>query len=261
MDSEFKQMSANILSLQEQLDALYQNVTALRTALGQEVPQQDPFAYNNDSSRPMPAPQASMIDPALSRNKQTAPYQPRNQGAPHSAYSYDIARSSLQSMGITEGMEGSVGQDNRISAASDQEQLRLHPSAEALASISKEETMRLIGVYDQEISIMYPIIDVVKVTQYGTLVIGLGLAVKQTNQSVKSAGGMDFSGHEEMDILKLVLAIASAIEGGPQSDFGRRLFEVSFSGKEFQAQASLSSIQIMVLSVRLSSLSFRMMYR
>lgn len=234
------------MSLQEQVDALYQNLMSLRGNLGQELPQQIALPYNVDGSRSMPAPQASMIDPALSRNKQGTVYQLATQVPQNSTYSFDIARSSLQSMGDADGIDGSAPQEN---LGSGQEHLRLQPSAQVLADMTKDDATRLCKAFEAEVGIVYPFLDTQYVSRFAAFIIGIGQASRQANRTVQSAQGEDFSAAEDMDILRLTLAVAIVAEGDTISERGRTLFETSFSGKEFQSQASLTSIQILTLSV------------
>lgn len=120
-------MSGQISDLQGQVEALWHHVNSLRTMLGQDAsspsslpPVRDPYAYNNEAARSVQAPQASMmIDPALSRGK-IASHQNRSHSTHSNAQpNYDLARSSLQSMGLATpeatGSVDAVAQDGQVS--------------------------------------------------------------------------------------------------------------------------------------------------
>lgn len=251
-------MNANILSLQDQVDSLWQNLTALRGALGQDLPPQDSYAYTNDTARAVAAPQASMIDPALSRGKLISPGQQRSQAPPNSSYSFDIARSSLQSMGITseDGMDASaIQQEHGVGSnnfAADQNTYQLHHTSQPIASISREEGLRLINVYESDMGVMFPIIDIVRIVQYATLFMGIGDHLRKSGDSVKSSQGIDFSADDEdLNVLKIVLAIGLVIDAGGYSDLAKRLFDTTakHKGNSFESEATMGSITIMTLSV------------
>ena len=96
---EFRAMNATIQSLQEQVDNLYSNLSALRTSqetnglLQQQGPPYPrlPSLTHSPTSQP---PYQSSISP---RGKH-----PRFQGPTSSAFNFDVANSSLQTMGITD---------------------------------------------------------------------------------------------------------------------------------------------------------------
>ena len=241
-------MSAHILSLQEQIDSLWNNISQLRTAVGHELPQ-DFFTLHNDPSRSMAAPQAPMvIDPALSRGKAPA-HQQKYQNTSNSSFSYDIARSSLQSMGI----DASANSATSRHPSPNQGFTSLHPDTEPLASFTKDEGMRMCGVFDDEIGVFFPFIDMSRVVQYATLVLSLGEAVQKSGQTSK--GNSDIpAADEDMDVLKLVLANATLVDSDGQNPFAKRLFDSTYAakGSGLQGKASLPQIQITLLTVCLS---------
>ncbi|KAI9670670.1 MAG: hypothetical protein M1831_005890 [Alyxoria varia] len=262
---EFKQMQSQILTLQDQVTSLWNNLSQLRTAVGQELPsQQDYYGYSNDASRSIAAPQAPMvIDPSLGRsNKDVAHHQERYQPPPttSSSMSHDIARSGLQSM-RNMGKEGSPqaaqatanhpqnGGPLAGSSSQSNNNIGLDPSFEPLAMLSKDDALRLFALYEDEVGLKYPILDMNRMSQYATLVFTLGEAVAKSNQ--RARGGVH-DADDEFEMIKLVVAIALAAESkGQNSNLGKRIFETSLGANEQAAitgaELTLTKIQITVL--------------
>ena len=88
---EYKHMNAQVQSLQEQVNTLWQSINSLRSALGHEiVPQPDTFTLNEDNERLIQPAQASMlIDPALGPN-QGSPRQSKYQVCVNVLASIDV---------------------------------------------------------------------------------------------------------------------------------------------------------------------------
>ena len=251
---EYKQINAQVQLLQEQVNVLWQNLNSLRSSLGHEgLPQLDDLLYLNDNSQSnRPAKGNVVIDPALSRN-QSSPHHNKYQGPTSSQYNFDLARSSLQSMGITTEDGQELGaQRNRGSSPSSPRLGRpqLHPAVQAMTEISKEEGLRLCRVYEDEMGLMYPILDMQRVQQHATLVFALGEAV---SRSGNSAFGLksEIQSDPDLEILKLVLANALVAESGGTSQLGKRLYDSCAKSADvgLQDQANLKNVQTLALVV------------
>lgn len=226
-------MSAHIQSLQEQVNNLYANLDTLRNGQGY-------IAQPNHAQETFP------LHPALAQSDSSGPYrnasspsqthgsQPRFQGPTSSAFSFDVARSSLQTMGITapEMHEDGVFNDDEMTPRGSPRQLQapiasmtVHPNKDPLWKIGKDEAIRLCRVYEEEMGIMYPIIDMERtITQANTL-FTFTEAAARTGLMNRAMSGPDRLANNEVNILKMVLAIALIVEGEGQSDLGRMLYE------------------------------------
>lgn len=99
------------------------------------------------------------------------------------------------------------------------------PSRDPLWSLSKEEVTRLCRVYEEEMGIMHPFVDIEKVIIHGRnfydfidAAVRTGLA---SNTPVRGKGVND---HDSL-VLKMVVACATLVEGNGQSEIAYRLYE------------------------------------
>ena len=100
-----------------------------------------------------------------------------------------------------------------------------HSNKDPIWKIGKEEAIRLCRVYEEEMGIMYPIIDMERtITQVNTL-FSFTEAAARTGLVNRAMPGPDRLSNNDIDILKMVLATALVVEGEGQSDLGRALYE------------------------------------
>ena len=226
-------MSAHIQSLQEQVNILYANLEALRN--GHEY-----------STQPNHAHESFPLHPALAHQDSSGPYpnasspsqahgsQPRFQGPTSAAFSFDVARSSLQNMGIAapEIQEDGVFNDDGMVPRGSPRQLQapiasmtVHPNKDPLWKIGKDEAIRLCRVYEEEMGIMYPIIDMERIITHAKKLFTFTEAAARTGLMNPTMSGPDRIANNDVNILKMVLAIALIVEGEGQSDLGRMLYD------------------------------------
>ena len=229
---EYRAMSTHVQSLQEQVNNLYANLEALRH--GQEYIVQPIHAQESFPLHPALAHSGS---PGLYRNAsppaQGHGSQPRFQGPTSSAFSFDVARSSLQTMGITApGMQEEAGYDDdeMIPRGSPRQQaptasMTVHPNKDPLWKMSKEEAIRLCRAYEEEMGIMYPIIDMEKLITQANMLFDFTEAAARTGLMKRAMPGPDRLANNDVNVLKMVLATALIVEGEGQSDLGRMLYE------------------------------------
>ena len=145
-------MNAQITSLQERVDTLFANVNNLRHRDASISTMDSDQNYLLKPSRPMSQVTMSARSPSQMRQKV-----PRFQGPTSAAYSFDVANSSLQTMGIHPPTEASVD-DSAVtkrsthSTPSSPLSPPAHPSKDPLWLLSKEEAVRLARVYEEEVS-------------------------------------------------------------------------------------------------------------
>ena len=226
-------MNAHIISLQDQVNNLYSNISALRNGSGSAIfPRHDPETY---SSRPSLV-QSDSRGPFRSP---TSSSQPRTrhsgfQGPTSSAFNFDVAKSSLQIMGIAspeEPLDENVLVYEEASYNSPLiGQAPMAPnisqsSKDPLWKIEKDEAIRLCRVYDEEMGLMYPILDIEKFISKASMLFTFIESAKRTGLMNRTMSGSDNFNDDDTDILKMVLATALTVEGSGQSDLGRRLFD------------------------------------
>ena len=103
--------------------------------------------------------------------------------------------------------------------------MTMHPNKDPLWKIGKEEAIRLCQVYEEEMGIMYPIIDTERTITQANILFNFTEAAARTGLMNRAMPGPDRLANNDVDILKMVLAIALIVEGEGQSDLGRMLYE------------------------------------
>lgn len=230
-------MKDQIANLQDQVNGLFSNLSDLRTQQQQSA-SIDPSnldALSRDGSQSVFAP---LQQPASVRPRAR---QPRFQGPTSSAFNFDVARSSLQNMGITAPAEDAIADDlttAHVTPAGSPlhpplplppTQLAptmsaIHPSKDPIWSIKRGEALRLCRVYEEEIGIMYPLVDIEKVTQQINLLYAFMEAAVRTGFAQRGLPGSDGLQDDNTNILKIILATTLVVEGSGQSEIGQRLY-------------------------------------
>ena len=224
-------MNSQIASLQEQVDNLYANINAMRgdpnLAIG------DSLTYPRPSERSMSMSQhsnqhsGSMDSPGVNRPKST-PKQHRFQGPTSSAFSLDVAKTTLHNMGyppLEDGDDGPTRDDTPLGSPPPRVPLAsIHPSKDPLWLFSKEEAIRLVKIYEEEMGIMYPFVDIDAIVVHTTNLYSFLDAAQRSGLAQMTLPGEDGVSDENSCVLKMVLACALMVEGSGQSEMGVRLF-------------------------------------
>lgn len=233
MLSEYQAMNQTIQHLQDQVQRLYADLTALRPSHDSSAsPYPNPSAYPHHPSMVPPhseGPYHTTSPPAGSSRVRHR----RFQGPTSSAFNIDVANSSLQTMGLTDPnlIESSGHSYEPINSMSPHQQHAPDPLApshygkDPIWSIAKEEAIRLCRVYDEEIGMMYPMLDIEqtieradKLFTFTETATGIGL-IERTKPLANNMRG------PEIDILKMIFATTLTLEGGGQSELGSALFD------------------------------------
>ena len=278
-------MSAHIGSLQEQVNTLYHDLNNLRGQLGAGITMQQPQQNAIDPSlqspfsshRPTyPAAQTSpgapiaTMSPNHARSKsQSQIGQPTFRGPTSTDFSFGVAKSSLQTMGITsqndgeEGASGGAGSGTRDptpngSPPSQQLRQSMHASKDPIWSVSQEEAMRLCRVYEDEMGLMYPVLDIDKVIAYAQKLYRFMEAAHRSGLMQQGLPGADAIDDEDTNILKMVIATAMTVEASGRSDLGRRLFEYVHPAIDtlLLGNVGTKGIRLLILTVSVSVSSF-----
>lgn len=161
-------MNAHLASLQEQVDNLYANLSAMRNG-------GDSITFPTQSERSMSVsqpPGAQPISPS-NRHRSHAKH-PSFRGPTSSAYSLDVAKNTLHNMGY-QGLEEENGTQDPTPAATPPHGVQVaalmdacgKPMRDPLWSFTKEEMIRLCRVYEEEMGLMYPVVNIEEVIQHG----------------------------------------------------------------------------------------------
>ncbi|KAL6706789.1 hypothetical protein ACN47E_005125 [Coniothyrium glycines] len=226
---EFKQMDAHINSLQQQVDDLFNNLSALRTQVDVHSNGSTDTPFNaHDYQQPPMLPPSS----ARSRTKSFSKH-PRFHGPTSSAFNLGVARSSLKTMGITadEGEDEGVVTNDATPRHSPPihtvAQLKgpMHADKDPIWAISRHEALRLVHVWHEEQGVMYPILEIDKVLRYTEMLFSFVEAASRSGLMQGALPGADAIMDDQTSVLKLVLAITLVMEGGGKDPLGEKLFE------------------------------------
>lgn len=229
---EFRVMTANIQALQEQVDSLYASLSALRTTPENNGPLQPGHgSYPRPPSPSRPTSRSSFqnsMSPSQPRGKH-----PRFQGPTSSAFNFDVANSSLQTMGITEadlpGEEALNYEETPLNSPPQQQSVVTSifappPAKDPIWKVGKEEAIRLCRVYEEEIGITYPMLDIEKTIERAHLLFTSNESATRTGL-MKGLPGLENLDPDEINIIKTILATTLTVEGSGQSELGRMLFD------------------------------------
>lgn len=193
------------------------------------------------------------IDPALQGRDTSSPKQTRFHAPTSSDFSLGIARSSLRSMGITanDDMDEAVlGQDvGHVGSANGGR--GAHPSKDPIWSLSKVEALRLCRVYDEEMGLIYPILDIDQIVRHAGLLFTFVDAAAR-NMLIKTLEGSDSIQDADTDMLKIVLALALVTEDPGGKELARRLVQSVRRTAENRllGNVGIKDVQILTLMVR-----------
>jgi hypothetical protein len=246
-------MREHIAALQDQVNELYANLNELRSR-SDNVPSMpiDPQFSHDGSTRAL---SMSRTLPPLISPKKPSRVLPQFHGPTSTLYGLDVAKTSLQTMGITQNVadDGLLSRD-RSRAPSPIMMASAHPSKDPLWLIDHSEVVRLCHVYEEEIGIMYPVIDIDKVLKQAHSLYKFIGASLRTGLGQPNLPGADTFDDEETTVLKLLLAVTMTVEGHGRSELGQRFFEASKPATDLKLVTALDvkSVVLTVLTVRIS---------
>ena len=247
-------MNASIQSLQEQVDNLYAHLNALRHEQHSIGPQE----HNNYPPPPPFGPSGPQtyhhdgVSPPQSRAKH-----PQYQGPTSSAFNFAIAAASLQTMGVTAPdipESNTAAFDESLSDPQLQApvaSMAVHPSKDPLWRISKDDAIRLCRIYDDEMGIMYPIVNIVEITERAKFLFTFTEAATRSGVVRTDRSGPDRLASIDNNILKMVLATALTVESNGHSELGQSLFDSVKDASESRLwePAELKGLTLLVIIV------------
>lgn len=215
-------MSAQIQSLQDQVNDLYGQLSALRGgapapySMQHALPQEAPTSYRN------------AVSPSQSRGTHT-----QFQGPTSNQYNFNVAKSSLQTMGISESEVADDGVGNDIDPALGapvQQQAPMAPMVtqfqkDPLWQLSKAEAIRLCRVYDEEMGTMYPLFDMEKMINHAQLLFTFTESAARNGLMRRDKPGFEAIQGRDANIVKMILANALTIEEYGRSQLGKEIYD------------------------------------
>ena len=216
-------MTAQMQYLQEQVDNLYANLNALHNGVTMRLPA--------PSERSLSISQPSAAQPISPSTKYRSPPQHSSfRGPTSSAFSLDVAKNTLQNMGYQSLNvdEGPTSQDPTPNASPPAMQPTLprsgdNPARDPIWMFNKEEIVRLCHFYEEEMGLMYPVLDIEQVIIHGSSLYEYIEAA--TRPGLANPSNPKGISDLQSCILKMVLAISTVVEGDGRSEIGYSLFE------------------------------------
>lgn len=151
------------------------------------------------------------------------------QGPTTSAFSFDLAKSSLQRRGIVEHQEEITDEADLIqepsplaSPSAPHRDMELRQAVDPLWALPKAEALRLCRVYEEEMGIMYPVLELSELLGQVDLLYGL---MDQTLDPEGKSDGANVLDREDIYILRLVFACALTAEASGRSEQAISLFD------------------------------------
>lgn len=150
------------------------------------------------------------------------------QGPTTSAFSFDLAKSNLQRRGIVErneaGEEGDLTQEPSplASPSAPNRGLDIRQAVDPLWALPKAEALRLCQVYEEEMGIMYPVLELTELLEQVHLLYGM---MDHTLEPEVQINGRNTLDREDIYILRLVFACALTAEASGRSDQAIALFD------------------------------------
>ncbi|ODH50002.1 hypothetical protein GX48_03806 [Paracoccidioides brasiliensis] len=228
---EFRSMKEHIETLQDQVNTLFASINDLYHKTETSVIEAS--AYCREASRSISQPSYDSPNQISSRSRSSYP---RFHGPTSTTFNLHVAKSSLQTMGITPAEDSNhelFASQNATPAASPTQQqhtlppipqLLAHPNKDPLWVIKREEAIRLCHIYEREVGTMYPVLDIQKVIIHTNLLFTFLDAASRTGFAKCFKPGHDLLIDDDTCILKMVLAITLVLEGDGQSTLGNRFF-------------------------------------
>ncbi|KAI1616941.1 fungal-specific transcription factor domain-containing protein [Exophiala viscosa] len=247
--AEFNQMRDEITTLQMQVNELFTSLSELRSRPETAYPPPiDPLVSQDASNRSLPMSVSRTLPPLISPKRAPSRALPQFHGPTSTLYGIDVAKSSLQTMGITQNAadDGMISRD-RSRAASPVFPVTPHPSKDPLWLIDHAEVIRLLRVYEEEIGIMYPVVDIEKVIKHADSLYKFIQASLRAGFGNLALPGADAIDDEETTVLKMILAVTMTVEGHGRSDFGQRFFDAAKPAVDLKLVTALDTKSVVLV--------------
>jgi len=263
--------------LEHHVAGLTENINALRRALGQEFEQVEMYQpagmQHHHPGHDMQHQAHGMDIPTHGLDQSGQPMNHHSQGldalpqAPQASMSHGNAVPLARNYGgQTYGFNDEVGlaQDGLASLEAHQQAHRgdtgspridpaiLHDEKDPIWALNREESVRFVRTWQDEIGIMYPIINFDKLTAKTSTLFNFIDGIKKSGLFRQSLPGKDAMQDVDTNIVKLILANAMLTKGHGQSELGKKLFASVLESGEQQGTedlANLKAIKIVTLKV------------
>jgi hypothetical protein len=251
---EYRQVTAHIEHLQEQVNDLYSTLNALHArqdaGIASGIQQEE---YRRKSSTIPIDPQIAQPQPTPTQSNASAPKAQQWKGPTSSAYGFELANHSLQSMGITQAgyAEEAAPSSTAEGLASPRAGRTSNARRDPIFSFSRKDISRLIQVYDEGTGIMFPMISLSKIMKHAETSLSFAEALMRTGFMAPAMEGGDQLYDEDTQILKMIMAIALELQDSGPNEMAIRLYESIQQHIEeiLWKPKSISGVQLLALVV------------
>jgi hypothetical protein len=222
-------MRSHITSLQEQVDSLYANLNSLREQRHDSYSSiERPYSHDGSRSLSISAPNARILPPLRKASEQKI--LPQFLGPTSSTYGFDMAKTSLQTMGINQDPlsdECAIFEDGASTPAPVglNRDLPLHPGKDPIWSIDRANAIRLARVYEEECGLLYPLFDIEYIIKHINLLYTYVEAALRTGFTQMHLPGAQSIEDDDTNLTKMVLAIGLVLEGDGKSQTASAIYE------------------------------------
>lgn len=233
-------MSNQIASLQDQVNALFASMNTLRADLNTQQPPIDPFLQHDQ----VPSQEAT--------RRKSMSRRPTFRGPTSLEFNLGVAKNHLENMGIAPAAPDDDGLREESPNGDVLATAPLHASKDPIWHVNREEALRLIRVYQDDMHIMYPLVSIPELTAYVNKLYTFMESAQRTGLMMRAFPGADSIDDEETNILKIVMATAMVVEGSGRSDLGRSMYAYVQPSIDalFLGDTGLRSVQLLALAVR-----------
>ena len=132
-------------------------------------------------------------------------------------------------------------------------QQNVNPLKDPLWSLTQDEALRLCTLYEEEVGIMYPMLNMDKIMSKAKTLFNFLDSMRRVRFLEDEIEQGDSLDDDETMLLKMILATALVVESSGQSDLGRSLWDnvrrISNSQDRLGHPASVKTLQILVVTV------------
>lgn len=253
-------MSGQISLLQEQVDQLFANLSALKSHVDIQgvgsigTPFASPNYGQSTSIGQLPAMPTSS---AHQRSKSNAK-RPRFKGPVSNAFNLGVAKTSLKTMGITgpsEGDDGTITLNATPMGSPPLENAMLskapHADKDPIWSVSRQEAIGLINFWQEENGALYPFLEISETTRHADMLFNFMEAAVRQGLMQGALPGADAIEDEKTSILKMIIATSLTLRGNGKDLLGDRFFSnvQKVIERTISEPVDIKSINLLTLAV------------
>ncbi|KAH7157647.1 hypothetical protein B0J13DRAFT_542312 [Dactylonectria estremocensis] len=232
---DFRHVTSQLTRLQEEVGWLHQTVKALQSDSGRMASHGDrPLPIGTSTVAPSPSQSSSSLNRDASHSKYGA-----FRGPTSMAFSLDVANNTISNMGYRGIDEG----DENGHPVEDMSMQIINRPADPLLEFDKDEMVQLCRLHEEEIGIMYPVLNV-------QAVIAHAKDLAPFLDTIRHQSPMELINDEKTLQLKIVMCCALVVEEHGHSEKAIRLYdsmEVVLNRKLMAEAADVSTLPLLAL--------------